>query len=141
MEGITAERLKLTAFTLPLFYDKTVLMIPNPGTDESFSQQVRKVMTPFTTELWGLIIATILVASLFGVWFTERAPINNPDGSPRLRRKSAYLRLAFDSCLEKGLFFCSAGVEQDSGSTLPSKLLMAGYGFIILTRQVHCYAV
>ena len=134
---VTAQRLKMTSFTLPLFYDKTVLVIKNPAENESFFRDVGKVLMPFTPRLWVLVIATVVVSSLFGVWFSERptvAPV--PGGPPRRRRKSAYIRLAIDSCLQKSIFFCSAGVEQDGGATLSSKLLMAGFGSIILTRRV-----
>ena len=135
---LTAQRLKLTSFTLPLFYDKTVLMIKNPAANESFFRDVGKVLMPFTPGLWILVIATVVVSSLFGVWFSERPAVAQvPGRPPRRRRKSAYLRLAIDSCLQKGIFFCSAGVEQDGGATLSSKLLMAGFGSIILTRRVE----
>ena len=36
-------RLALTAFTVPLFYDKTVLVIPRPGINTSFFYQTMKV--------------------------------------------------------------------------------------------------
>ena len=136
---ITAERLKMTTFTVPLFNDRTVLVVPQPGTDNSFHLQLQKAIRPFTPELWGLIIATVFFASLFGVWFTDRAPTNDLRRGKARRSKSAYLRLAIDSCLQKGMFFCSAGVEQDSGATLSGKLLTAGYGVIILTRHVDLF--
>jgi len=72
---------------------------------------------------------------LLSVWFSDRpkSPLGEGQSSAPLRRsKRAYLRLAIDSILEKGMFFCSAGVEQDAGSTLPNKLLMFGFGFFIL---------
>jgi hypothetical protein len=34
--------------------------------------------------------------------------------------------------LEKGMFFCSSGIEQDTGASLPHKVLMFGFGFFIL---------
>ncbi len=48
------------------------------------------------------------------------------------RRKFAYFRLIADAILEKGMFFCSAGIEQDTGASLPHKVLMFGFGFFIL---------
>eukprot|EP00984_Skeletonema_dohrnii_P035598 scaffold35582_cov233-Skeletonema_dohrnii-CCMP3373.AAC.1 len=51
---------------------------------------------------------------------------------PQKRRKFAYFRLILDAILEKGMFFFSAGIEQDTGASLPHKVLMFGFGFFIL---------
>ena len=49
------------------------------------------------------------------------------ENRPKQRRRlAAYARLALDSFLQKGQFFCSAGVEQDTGSSLPNQILMFG---------------
>lgn len=57
-----------------------------------------------------------------------------------MKRKRAYLRLFLDAFLEKGMFFFSAGIEQDTGASLPHKLLMFGFGFFILIA-VSAYVV
>ena len=51
---------------------------------------------------------------------------------PKKRRKFVYFRLILDAFLEKGMFFFSAGIEQDMGASLPHKVLMFGFGFFIL---------
>ncbi|KAL7528210.1 hypothetical protein ACHAXR_003461, partial [Thalassiosira sp. AJA248-18] len=51
---ITGQRLKMTSFTLPLVSDKTYLVIPRPGTNNSLNDQIQKVLAPFSYELWGL---------------------------------------------------------------------------------------
>jgi len=143
---ITGQRLKLSAFTLPIVSDKTYLVIPAPGKKDTLNDQVLKVLAPFSTGLWGLVLGIILFASLLSVWFSDRSvsdTAGNPQndrrtflqrgGTPKKRRrKRVYARLALDSFLEKGLFFCSAGVEQDKSSSLPNKVLLFGFGWFIL---------
>eukprot|EP00986_Skeletonema_menzelii_P001101 scaffold298_cov130-Skeletonema_menzelii.AAC.4 len=121
---ITGQRLRLTTFTVPLVYDKTVLVIPKPGTKSSLAYQTQKVLFPFTYPLWGVVLAVIVVASLLSVWFTDREMAAKKryglklrqQGKPWKRRKLAYFRLILDAFLEKGMFFFSAGIEQDTGA-------------------------
>mmetsp|Transcript_41160 Transcript_41160/g.86336 ORF Transcript_41160/g.86336 Transcript_41160/m.86336 type:complete len:622 (-) Transcript_41160:278-2143(-) len=141
---ITGERLAMSAFTIPIVPDKTYLVIPRPGTQDKFSDQIKKVLAPFTPGLWILLVGIIFCTALFSVWFTDRSAeaMNQNQNDRRMslqgniakkrRRKRAYARLVLDSCLQKGLFFCSAGVEQDENASLPSKLLLFGFGFFIL---------
>ena len=49
----------------------------------------------------------------------------------RHAKMKAYARLGIDEFLSKGTYFFSAGVEQDSSSSLPVKLLMFGFAFFI----------
>jgi len=139
---ITGQRLKIASFTLPIVYDRTLLVISRPGTKISLTDQAQKVLAPFSYELWGIVIGIIAFTALLSVWYSDRSEVatNRADrriglgrGMPKMRRrKRAYARLALDSCLQKGLFFCSAGVEQDESSSLPTKLLLFGFGFFIL---------
>ena len=86
------------------------------------------------------MIAVIVVASLLSVWFTDREMAAKKryglqlkqSRRPRKRRKYTYFRLILDAILEKGMFFFSAGIEQDMGASLPHKVLMFGFGFFIL---------
>ena len=127
----------MAAFTVPLLSDRTVLVIKNPGMEESLWQEMRKVTMPFTLGLWVCLMTTLVVTSLFGLWFSDYPSLRDVNRIPGQRRsKSAYLRMAFDRLLQNGMNFCSAGVQEDAGASLPSKLLMFGFGFIILTRQV-----
>jgi len=139
---ITSERLLLSAFTIPIVSDKVFLMVPKPGSnDGSVMQNVSKVIGPFTPELLVLMVGIIIFTGLLSVWFSDRpkSPLGEGRSSSPLRRsKRAYLRLAIDSILEKGMFFCSAGVEQDAVANLPNKLLMSGFGFFILIAVRLC---
>ena len=173
---ITAKRLKMTTFTVPLgalcdsqrrlswrllstpmicfclhsntsfssvlaVYDKTVLVVPNKFEQKNgLGFETEKVLQPFTYELWGVVLATITVSALLSVWFSDRQKIAkkrynlhlSQQGMPWKARKLTYVRLLLDAFLEKGMFFCSAGIEQDSGASLPHKVLMFGFGFFIL---------
>jgi len=119
---ITGARLKKTAFTMPVQYDRTVLVIPRPGMRRSYAEETNKVLDPFTPGVWGLLIGMIAVTAVLSVWFSEK----------RSRKPSVYARLAVDQFLQKGTFFCSGGVEQDESASLPRKLLMFGFAFFIL---------
>ena len=98
------------------------------------------MFAPFTNGLWLVVLALILVASLLSVWFTDREMAAKKrygmrlrqTKKPKKRRKTAYFRLILDAFLEKGMFFFSAGIEQDTGASLPHKVLMFGFGFFIL---------
>lgn len=139
---ITGARLKLTSFTIPFVTDKNYLVIPKPGTKEELSDQVKRVLAPFSTQLWVLVVLIIIFASLLGVWFSDLGErnVNASNGRPSLqqtrdrikRNKGAYARLTLDSFLQKGMYFFSAGVDADPGASLPYKFLMFGFGFFIL---------
>ncbi|KAL7545018.1 hypothetical protein ACHAWF_008392 [Thalassiosira exigua] len=128
----------MTSFTIPVVFDKVILVIPRPDSTDALRDSIQKVLMPFSYPLWGLVIAIIVTSALLSVWFSDRsisvrgAPERNLGLPKTRRRKIAYMRLALDSVLQKGLFFCSAGVEQDEGGTLPNQLLMFGFGFFIL---------
>jgi len=56
---VTAERMKMSAFTLPLGYDRTFLVIPKPGSVNFLS-----VFSPFSWGLWILILGIITTVSI-----------------------------------------------------------------------------
>ena len=152
---VTPQRLRMASFSLPFASDKYSLVIPKPSNDSSLAEEARKVLAPFSFGLWGLLLGVIAVTALLSVWFTDphanqiRPPNtsrrNNSTNSGRVTMQQLqstqrgkrrlfkyYGRMAFDQCLEKGIFFCSAGVEQDERSSLPTKMLLFGFGFFIL---------
>ena len=120
---VTAQRLrmmKMSSFSLPFTYDKTYLVIPNPGTADNLNFQIKKVLQPFSLGLWGLVLAVIATAALLSVWFTDNENINaererrrrargtrpslaRPSNRQRKLSMAVYSRLAFDQCLQKGL--------------------------------------
>ena len=152
---VTPQRLRMASFSLPFASDKYSLVIPKPSNDSSLAEEARKVLAPFSFGLWGLLLGVIAVTALLSVWFTDphanqiRPPNtsrrNNSTNSGRVTMQQLqstqrgkrrlfkyYGRMALDQCLEKGIFFCSAGVEQDERSSLPTKMLLFGFGFFIL---------
>ena len=113
---VTAERLRMmrmSSFSLPFTYDKTYLVIPNPGTADNLNFQIKKVLQPFSLGLRGLVLAVIATAALLSVWLTDNEKLNadrrrrEGGARPSNRRKrlsmAVYSRLAFDQCLQKGL--------------------------------------
>mmetsp|Transcript_39522 Transcript_39522/g.72390 ORF Transcript_39522/g.72390 Transcript_39522/m.72390 type:complete len:120 (-) Transcript_39522:16-375(-) len=118
----------MTAFTVPIDIDRIVLVIPNPGTNDSIGEQVAKVIEPFTVGVWIMVIVIVTLTGLLSVWFSEEGYKRRLGQAkrPNRRTKRFYSRLALDEFLQKGTFFCSAGVEQDAGASLPYKLLMFG---------------
>ena len=135
---MTDERLMMSAFTLPLVYDKTYLVIPKPGTQDSLWHQTQKVLAPFTLGLWGLVLGTIVATALFSIWFSGEVEetqtiIKSSRTKPSKRRfVQAHARIALDSCIEKSIWFCSAGIENDRVTGLSNKVLMLGFAFFIL---------
>lgn len=104
-----AQRLKMAAFTIPIAYDKTYLVIPRPEAQDTLSDQVRKVLQPFSPDLWCMILGTIALAALLSVWFEDRTISTSPRGRTRdvamhtgRRKRRAYARLFLDSILQKG---------------------------------------
>jgi len=137
---ITGPRLQMTSFTVPLYYERTMLVVKRPVKKKSLNDEFNKVFEPFKLDVWGLIIFFILLTALLSVWFSDRHalarkryPGNNKSAdNPKHLRKSVYARLLLDEVLKKGLNFCSAGIEQDVGASLPHKILLFGFGFFIL---------
>lgn len=109
----------------------------------SLEAQVTKVLEPFTYGTWALILAIILLVAFLSVCFSDINRIQTSASGQRhirahrqkpstIRRIRVYGRLALDAVLEKGNFFCSGGVEVESGASLSYKILMFGFGFFIL---------
>ena len=135
---ITAERLQLAQYTMIVDYSRTVLIIPRPGVNTSLSQQVSKVLEPFTPGVWLMMVLVILMTAILSVWFSPNrksilsvARKKSTTNRSRYATMKAYSRLGIDEFLSKGTFFFSAGVEQDPSSSLPVKLLMFGFAFFI----------
>lgn len=77
--------------------DKTVLVIPRPGSKSSLKVEVAKVLDPFSLEVWIMILCIISLTALLSVWFSQK----------RVKRRSVYARgsiytrLFVDHLLEK----------------------------------------
>jgi hypothetical protein len=142
---VTSQRLKMAAFTIPILYDKTYLVVPMSS--ETVGDQVSKVLAPFHYGVWISIVLIIILTALLSVWFSDpfeklkrRNRMQRAGGAPvpKYRNSKAYARLAVDEVLEKGIFFCSAGIEQDKGASLPSKVLLFGFaGFVLIVVSAY----
>jgi hypothetical protein len=134
----------MTAFTTPIAYDKTYLVIARPGSSNKLRDQVVKVLQPFSTQLWILSVFVILIAALLSVWFADRSELYTNKRGKKMsmarmkkslrptQKKKVYARLVLDAFLEKGTNFFSASVDNDAATSLPNKFLMFGFGFFIL---------
>ncbi|KAL3779463.1 hypothetical protein ACHAWO_006448 [Cyclotella atomus] len=106
---ITGERLKMTAFTVPLVYDKTVLVIQNPGSQRSILSESAKVAKPFKPGLIGISGAIILTSAVLSLWFSNRNKLAEQYGKSlrdlqsNKRNVGVYGRLALDSVLQKSM--------------------------------------
>ncbi|KAL7533390.1 hypothetical protein ACHAXR_007666, partial [Thalassiosira sp. AJA248-18] len=112
---VTGSRLEMTSFTIPLYYDRTMLGV------------------------WALILAIIVFTAFLSVWFSDRYELAKKKYGNRMSlrpggrlQKRVYARLALDEVIQKGTFFFSAGVEQDAGANLSHKLLLLGFSFFVL---------
>ena len=110
------QRLQMTAFTIPIVDDKSYLVIPRPGSTDTLKEQTAKVLRPFDSSLWGLVIGVIALTALLSVWYSDRTIESSAQQEPSDRRallsqshtrtrrtKLAYARLGLDSFLQKGL--------------------------------------
>ena len=143
----------MAAFTIPVVYDKTFLVVPRPKTTPSLRDQVVKVTAPFSLGVWMLLWFVILMASLLSVWFTDRVEVATNLLSDRRetlgrmknrlrRKKKAYARLALGSFLEKGTYFFSAGVDNDPAQSLAHKVLFfSGFVARVLFFSVLIYSI
>ena len=110
---VTGQRLGLTAFTIPFVMDRSYLVVPREGSEESLTYEVQKVLAPFSPTFWICILLVIILAAALSVWFWV-PPHSGVTSSAQVmaRKKKACCRLCLDNFLEKFTFFTSAGVEQ-----------------------------
>eukprot|EP00956_Cyclotella_meneghiniana_P012088 scaffold17153_cov65-Cyclotella_meneghiniana.AAC.3 len=121
---VTIERLKMSAFTLPLGYDRIFLVIPDPGSTDSLIQQIQKIFSPFLLELWILIVAVIATAGVLGIWFSERSGLSSSGSNRKIARATVMGK-------KKSRRACGF-VVQDPSMSLPNSTLNFGFGFFIL---------
>ena len=71
---ITGERLRISSYTVPLFYSPTVLITSKPGVDSSLGAQTSKVLAPFEAGVWLLIVLIIALTAILSMWFSGEGP-------------------------------------------------------------------
>lgn len=88
-----------------------------------------------------MIVLIITLTAGLSTWFSGSSDFRRARRNSRTRggedpnnqfNYAVWGRLGLDSCLRTGTFFFSAGIEQDEGSSLPTKLLFFGFGAFIL---------
>lgn len=139
---VTGERLRMSTYTVPLFYSPRTLIAPAPGVDNGLGAQTSKVLAPFETGVWLMIVLIVTLTAVLSTWFSGESDerVKNARRSSRTRGRdepkrlncAIWGRLGLDACLRTGTFFFSAGIEQDHGASLPTKLLLFGFGAFIL---------
>lgn len=139
---MTGERLTISSYTVPLFYSPTVMIVPAPGVDDSLRAQTSKVFAPFEMGVWLMIGLIIFLTAMLTTWFSgesdrrvqtaRRNSRTRGRDEPKRLNYAIWGRLGLDSCLRTGTYFTSAGIEQDDGASLPTKLLLFGFGLFTL---------
>jgi len=139
---VTTERLQRVAYSAPILWDKFFLVIERPAPNTALSFQIQKILKPFTVNLWFVIIGTIFLMTGFSIWFAG-ADDSNPtrwqtfrnkkwkEGS-LLKRVRVVLRLYFETFLETSNYCFGQAIEQDFEATLEYKVVMMGFGLLIL---------
>jgi hypothetical protein len=95
--------------TLIPVYDKTVLVIQNPGSQRSILSESAKVAKPFKPGLIGISGAIILTSAVLSLWFSNRNKLAEQYGKSlrdlqsNKRNVGVYGRLALDSVLQKSM--------------------------------------
>lgn len=141
---ITSERLRMTAFTSPVALDKVYLWEEriSEGSRNSLFHYVGQMMAPFNTELWVLILGTIVLVSIVAVWFS-----NDDDAFGIWRKRfktdawrngSLYdkflimAKVLLDSFLAHGTIFFTQSTDVNLEGSLPQRIFMTGFAFLVL---------
>lgn len=143
---ITAERLKLSMFTVPVTTDKLYLFIEIPGlvSDTNFANNMQKVLMPFDTKLWYFLIFVLILVSMLGVVFAnERGDrqifwrkFHSRDWREAscLSRAWMTLKIVVDANLHDASSALQGGISIDLQNSLPQKWL--NFGFCLLSFVV-----
>jgi len=140
---VTGERLRMSTYTVPLYYSPQLLMVPAPGKANVLWTQTSKVLAPFEMGAWVMIVLVIALTAILSTWFSgefgrrlrnaQRSfrTVGRSESTPRL---GCFIwgRLVTDEALRMGTYFASAGIEQDTGASLPAKLLLFGFASFTL---------
>jgi ABC-type amino acid transport substrate-binding protein len=78
MYYITPPRLELSTFTAPFYSDGGITVVVKTDVEKSSGEELRKLLEPFTNEVWQMILVMLLVVS-FTMWFIEHPYIGSDD--------------------------------------------------------------
>jgi hypothetical protein len=145
---VTAERLKMAPFTVPLYVDEVMLWIKNPVVDDSVGTKMWTVAAPFSDGLWVALGISTFIVAVFDVWYAtpgedfERwhtAFTGDEWKHAKCTRKFQVVLLAM------GSMFCSTSMELFGGGVYeslninqPQKVLNFGWGLVILIIIASC---
>ncbi|CAB9529115.1 glutamate receptor [Seminavis robusta] len=130
---VTTERLAMASFTTTVAQDEFRLWIPQPkfSADESFRENVRKILQPFSPGLWLCIVGTIVA---FAILSTIVSPKHfrdfDPKATPWDKTKRRFSILT-DSLNVSFLEFLGGGVDYRSSANMSQKCLNLGFAFTI----------
>jgi len=136
MYWITAERLALTTFTVPLMVSPLFLF------EIKHDSAWHSVFTPFDRRLRILLGVFVIIVGMLNVWFASRRGersdwhetlrSKNHKSSSLARRSIVYCQLCLFSVIDSFVQCFGGGVEIDPESTFPSKIVAVGFGFFVL---------
>lgn len=142
MYWITAERLALTTFTVPLMVSPLFLFEKSKEDDASLWDDAMQMFQPFHTHLWILLAAFVVLVGILNVWFAsrrgERSAWREALSSDHHRKSSVcrrvivYCQICLASVLDSFVQCFGGGIEMDPESTFPSKIVSFGFGFFVL---------
>ena len=135
----------MTPFTVPVAMDTFSLWIKQPEIESGkFRDKAKKVLMPFSTDLWLAIIIVILV---FGVASAAMSPsVFHEDEAPKRsfkrrgrRGKASYARDTMVNAIVSGtLDFMGGAVAYDIHSNASQKFMNFGFGlFIFVTVTAY----
>mmetsp|Transcript_17391 Transcript_17391/g.42590 ORF Transcript_17391/g.42590 Transcript_17391/m.42590 type:complete len:405 (-) Transcript_17391:344-1558(-) len=134
---ITTERLKLAGFTTSVDVEKIYLFIPRPNESSASGS----IFAPFSPRLWGTLVASMVFVALLlplladhdshGTW-CGRLQKEKWKEATILGRAWIATSVGLDSLLETLHGFFSGAPIYERGFGFPSKLLLVGYGFLVL---------
>eukprot|EP00588_Corethron_pennatum_P002751 CAMPEP_0194287986 /NCGR_PEP_ID=MMETSP0169-20130528/35902_1 /TAXON_ID=218684 /ORGANISM="Corethron pennatum, Strain L29A3" /LENGTH=479 /DNA_ID=CAMNT_0039034859 /DNA_START=659 /DNA_END=2095 /DNA_ORIENTATION=+ len=139
---ITSERLRMTPYTTPLFTENVVLFVKKPEPQNSFRNRILTTVAPFDPMLWLTLVVSIFAVGILSIWFSNERGLHHywydkihgkkwKEASKR-RKVLVLLFLVFDAFNAMLSFFFSASVEVDLRQSVSTKILMCGFGFLIL---------
>mmetsp|Transcript_28342 Transcript_28342/g.64825 ORF Transcript_28342/g.64825 Transcript_28342/m.64825 type:complete len:450 (-) Transcript_28342:21-1370(-) len=132
----------MTPYTTPLYTENVVLFVARSEQKNSFRTHVLTTLAPFDPVLWVTLVSSIALVGVLSVWFSNDRGLHhywydkihgNKWRRASFRRKVLLLGfLVLDATIAMFLFFFGAAVEVDLRQSLSTKILMCGFGFLVL---------
>ena len=129
--------LSLSAFTIPVFTDEFKLWIPQPEIGEgTFRNNAKKLLMPFSTNLWLAIIGTILLFAIMSAFISPGQFREEGDEDAKPGRKTS--KTFFNSLSASALDFMGGALAYKIEASASQKLLDFGFSiFIFVTVTAY----